>query len=283
MPRPDSGVPAKGVGLEICIDCVESARAAAQGGASSVELCANLVDGGTTPSAGMVAQVVAAVGESVAVQVIIRPRGGDFLFSDDEVEVMLMDIDAAKAAGAAGAVIGALTPQGMPDLALTERLAQRARPEMAVTFHRAIDLAPDPVAATRALLPLKLDRILTSGGAATAPEGLATIAEMVEAVAATGAATPVIVPGGGLSTANIAAVVAATKVRMVHASLRSTKDGGMVFRKPGVFMGGDKKNTPDTEFTSRTADLGMIRDVISTLAQVEAPAAKRKRSDGASL
>ncbi len=275
MPRPDSGVPESGVGLEVCIDCVESARSAKAGGASSVELCANLVDGGTTPSAGMIAQVVAAVGDAVAVQVIIRPRGGDFLFSEDEVEVMLMDIDAAKQAGAAGVVIGALTPQGAPDLALTARLLQRARPEMAVTFHRAIDLSPDPVAATQSLLPLKLDRILTSGGAPTAPEGLSVIAEMVQAVATASESSTAIVPGGGLSTDNIAAVVAATKVRMVHASLRSTKDGAMVYRKPGVFMGGDKTNTPDTEFTSRTADLSMIREVVSTLAHAD--------SDGASL
>jgi copper homeostasis protein len=207
--------------------------------------------------------------------VIIRPRGGDFLFSEDEVEVMLMDIDAAKQAGAAGVVIGALTPQGAPDLALTARLLQRARPEMAVTFHRAIDLSPDPVAATQSLLPLKLDRILTSGGAPTAPEGLSVIAEMVQAVATASESSTAIVPGGGLSTDNIAAVVAATKVRMVHASLRSTKDGAMVYRKPGVFMGGDKTNTPDTEFTSRTADLSMIREVVSTLAHAD--------SDGASL
>ena len=197
---------------------------------------------------------------------------------------MLMDIDAAKRAGAAGAVIGALTADGLPDLALTARLAQRARPEMAVTFHRAIDLTPDPVAAMQSLLPLKLDRILTSGGAATAPEGLPVIAEMVQAVAAAGEAIPAIVPGGGLSTGNVADVVAATHVKMVHASLRSTKDGGMIYRKPGVFMGGDKTNTPETEFTSRTADLGMVRDVVSTLAgSVLAPDAKRQRKDGASL
>lgn len=197
---------------------------------------------------------------------------------------MLMDIDAAKRAGAAGAVIGALTAEGLPDLALTARLAQRARPEMAVTFHRAIDLTPDPVAAMQSLLPLKLDRILTSGGAATAPEGLHVIAEMVQSVASAGEAIPAIVPGGGLSTDNVAEVVAATRVRMVHASLRSTKDGGMIYRKPGVFMGGDKTNTPETEFTSRTADLGMIRDVVSTLAgSVSVPDAKRQRKDGASL
>lgn len=265
---------------------MESARTAKRGGATSVELCANLVDGGTTPSAGMIAQVVAAVGESVAVQVIIRPRGGDFLFSKDEVDVMLMDIDAAKRAGASGAVIGALTPEGMPDLALTARLAERARPEMAVTFHRAIDLTPDPVAATQSLLPLKLDRVLTSGGAATAPEGLSVIAEMVQAVELAGLSSPVIVPGGGLSTDNISSVVAATKVRMVHASLRSTKDGNMVYRKPGIFMGGDKTNTPETEFTSRTADLAMIRDVVSTLGRADStsqPDTKRHRSDGANL
>ena len=136
------------------------------------------------------------------------------------------------------------------------------------------------------MLPLKLDRILTSGGAATAPEGLPVIAEMVQAVAEAGLSSPAIVPGGGLSTENIAAVVAATKVRMVHASLRSTKDGRMVYRKPGVFMGGDKTNTPETEFTSRTADLGMVQDVVSTLRLADStspPDNKRQRSDGASL
>ena len=112
------------------------------------------------------------------------------------------------------------------------------------------------------------------------------IAEMVQAVATAGDSIPAVVPGGGLSTENIAAVVAATHVRMVHASLRSTKDGGMVYRKPGVFMGGDKTNTPETEFTSRTADLNMIRDVVSTLALVDSspePDSKRQRGDGASL
>ena len=104
------------VGLEVCIDCVASARTAMAGGASSVELCAALVDGGTTPSLGMIRQVVAAVGASVAVQVIIRPRGGDFLFSEDEAEVMLGDIAAAKSAGAAGVVIGALTADGEIDV-----------------------------------------------------------------------------------------------------------------------------------------------------------------------
>ena len=273
--RGSAGVPASGMGLEICIDCVESALAARDGGATSVELCANLVDGGTTPSAGMIAKVVSSVGETVAVQVIIRPRGGDFLFSPDEVEVMLLDIDAAKAAGAAGVVIGALTAEGGVDVALTTRLAERARPELAVTFHRAVDLTVDPVGAVAALQPLRLERILTSGGAATAPEGVDTIAQMV---AAAGEEGPTIVPGGGLSVDNIGSVVAATGVRMVHASLRSTRDGGMAYRKEGVFMGGDKVNTAETEFTSRTADLGLIRQAKAILESQEGQESGAKRA-----
>lgn len=124
-----------GVALEVCIDCVSSARTAAAAGARSLELCAALVDGGTTPSIGMVEQVVHAVGgpSGVAVQVIIRPRGGDFLYSEDETAVMLKDIAAIKKAGADGVVIGALTPSGEVDLPLTRRLIDAARPELAVS------------------------------------------------------------------------------------------------------------------------------------------------------
>lgn len=160
------------VGLEVCIDCVSSARTAAAAGARSVELCAALVDGGTTPSIGMVRQVVRAVGglNGVAVQVIIRPRGGDFLYSEDEEAVMLGDIAAAKEAGADGVVIGALTPDGEVDLPLTGRLIAAARPELAVTFHRAIDLTAEPLRALDQLLSLGVERVLSSGGAASAPE-----------------------------------------------------------------------------------------------------------------
>ena len=243
IPCPNSGAHCR-VGLEVCIDCVASARVAAAAGANSVELCDALVEGGTTPSIGMVQQVVNAVGSAIAVQVIIRPRGGDFLFDDDEVAVMLADIAAVKAAGAEGVVIGALTPHGEVDLQLTQRLISAARPELAVTFHRAIDLTVNPRKALEDLLPLGIERVLTSGGAATAPAGIETIRDMQLAAKEYG--HTIVVPGGGLTVDNVAPVVAATQVRMVHASLRSSKDGNMVYRKRDVYMGGEKKNSPET-------------------------------------
>ena len=163
------------------------------------------------------------------------------------------DIAAAKEAGAAGVVIGALTAEGEVDVPLTQRLLEAAKPELAVTFHRAIDLTRDPLAAVRTLLDLgagQIQRVLTSGGAATAPEGLETIRRMEQLCqAATGEQADevvaeerrlVIVPGGGLTVENVAQVAARTGVRMLHASLRSGRDGGMSYRKPGVFMGGEK-------------------------------------------
>ena len=163
------------------------------------------------------------------------------------------DIAAAKEAGAAGVVIGALTAEGEVDVPLTQRLLEAAKPELAVTFHRAIDLTRDPLAAVRTLLDLgagQIQRVLTSGGAATAPEGLETIRRMEQLCqAATGEQADevvaeerrlVIVPGGGLTVENVAQVAARTGVRMLHASLRSGRDGGMSYRKPGVFMGGKK-------------------------------------------
>src|SRR5687768_9675845 len=152
--------PSEIVLVEACVATVASAGAAESAGAGRLELCANLVEGGVTPSVGMLMGVRERV--RLPLHVLIRPRGGDFLFEGDEREVMLRDIAEAGARGANGVVIGALDPEGQVDEALTRRLAEAARP-MAVTFHRAFDLVREPTRALETLIALGIERVLTSG------------------------------------------------------------------------------------------------------------------------
>src|SRR6266404_117614 len=158
----------EGVLVEACVDSIESALAAVRGGAHGIELCANLVEGGTTPSAGTLA--VCRERLDIPIHVLVRPRGGDFLYTAAEFTVMLEDIRRAKQAGAEGVVTGALRAGGEIDTDRTRELIGAARP-LRVTFHRAFDVCRDPAAALEALIVLGVDRVLTSGQAATAPQG----------------------------------------------------------------------------------------------------------------
>src|SRR5437773_991232 len=162
--------------VEACVDSVESALAAARGGAHRIELCASLVEGGTTPSAGTLAVCRARL--DIPIFVLIRPRGGDFLYSAAELAVMLEDIGRAKEAGAHGVVTGALRADGEIDADRTRELIAAARP-LRVTFHRAFDVCRDAGRALETLIALGVDRVLTSGQAGTAPEGVETIARAV--------------------------------------------------------------------------------------------------------
>src|SRR5262249_53009041 len=154
---------------EIGVDSVAGIRAAKAAGADRVELCGDLLEGGTTPSRGMVRQARTVAG--IRLHVIIRPRGGDFLFDDDEFAIMQADIDTVKAEGADGVAIGLLTADGTVDAVRTRDLIAQARP-LAVTFHRAFDMTPDPFAALETLVGLGVDRVLTSGQEASVLEGL---------------------------------------------------------------------------------------------------------------
>src|SRR2546425_11950486 len=166
--------------IEACVDSVASGIAAEQGGAHRLELCGNLVEGGTTPSAGTIAECRKRV--SIPLYVKIRPRGGDFLYSDVEVEVMRRDILQATQVGADGVVLGLLLPNGTVDAVRTAALARAARP-LDVTFHRAIDVARDPEEALDALIAVGVDRVLTSGQASTALKGAAVVARLVRRAA----------------------------------------------------------------------------------------------------
>jgi len=166
--------------LEACVDSVESALSAQAGGADRVELCDNLLEGGTTPSAGLIALCCARL--RIPVHVLIRPRGGDFVYSDLDLDVMRRDIAVARQHGAQGVVFGILLPNGAIDVPRTRSLIAAARP-LRVTFHRAFDFTADPDQALDDLITLGVDRLLTSGQAATALEGIGMLARLVRRAA----------------------------------------------------------------------------------------------------
>src|SRR5688572_22234732 len=165
-----------GVLVEACVDSVESALAAERGGAGRIELCDALFDGGTTPSAGMIAACRERV--SIPIFVIIRPRGGGFVYSESELDVMQRDILAARGLGADGVVIGPLRANGTVHEGQTRSLVDVAG-NTAVTFHRAFDFVPDLDAALETLISCGVGRVLSSGGAPTAREGAAKLASLV--------------------------------------------------------------------------------------------------------
>ena len=225
--------------LEICAGSVESAIAARDGGAQRIELCAALEVGGVTPSAGLIAE--ARKVEGLTLNVIIRPRGGDFLYDAHEAACMEQDIRTCRQLGADGVVIGALTADGDIDTALCKRLIDAAD-GMNVTFHRAFDMCRDPKKALEELIALGCHRVLTSGQAATAEAGIPLIKELVEQAAG----RIIIMPGCGVNCNNAAAILQATGANEIHASARKSVGSGMIFRHSGVSMG-----APDSDEYAR--------------------------------
>ena len=161
--------------IEACVDSIDSAIEAELGGADRVELCGELLQGGVTPSAGLIGAVCERV--RIPVFALIRPRGGDFLYDDDELDVMLRDIEVIRSMNVEGIVIGALTRDGDIDVGTLYTLIAAAG-DMHVTFHRAFDFVRDQRVALEALIELGVDRVLTSGGAATALDGVVIAAWM---------------------------------------------------------------------------------------------------------
>jgi copper homeostasis protein len=217
--------------LEICIDSVESAIAAEQGGADRVELCSALFEGGLTPSAGLMKIVRERV--KIPIAAMVRPRGGDFCYSADEFAVMEYDLAKAKDLGANMIVLGLLNPDGTIDSSKTARLAKQARP-LPVTFHRAFDMTRDPWAALATLLDLGIERLLTSGQEVTPVEGMDLIAELVERAGN----RMIVMPGGGVTERNMQKLLRHTKCREIHSSAGALRESAMTFRNPRVFMGG---------------------------------------------
>ena len=216
--------------LEVCLDSVESALAAERGGADRIELCANLIEGGTTPSAGLIATIRRHV--AMDLFVMIRPRGGDFLYTDTEFEVMQDEIGRVRSLGADGVVLGLLNADGQIDVARTQQLVELADP-LPVTFHRAIDMTADIDQALQEVIRTGCTRILTSGGRLKAPDGRDAIARLV----AQARGRIAIMAGSGVSPENIAELAAFTGVNELHSSARVLVQSPMRFRKEGLSMG----------------------------------------------
>lgn len=248
---------ATGVLVEACVDTVASALAAEEGGAGRIELCANLVEGGTTPSEGTIA--VARERLRIPLFVLVRPRGGDFLHDALDLAVMRRDVESARRLGADGVVVGALTADGDVDAPAIRTLVAAARP-MQVTFHRAFDAVRDPAAALETLVALGVDRVLTAGGAPSALEGAAALGDLVRRAAG----RIVVLAGGGLTAENVGPVVAASGVREVHVRGAARAESAMRFRRPGV--GVAKPYVPD-EFARTVTSAERIRAVVAACAR----------------
>ena len=238
--------------LEVVIDSVESAIAAEKGGANRVELCANLFEGGTTPSAGCIEITRKYI--NIGLFVMIRPRGGDFIYSAIEFEQMKKDIEAAKSLGADGLVFGILTKDGQIDTQRTNELALLASP-LPVTFHRAFDMTADPMQALHDLIDLKnISRILTSGQEATAFEGAELIAKLVQEAKN----RIIIMPGSGVNERNINKIRKITGAQEFHTSGRTKMASQMNYRNTNTFMGGALRQS---EFELSITDTNRIQAI----------------------
>lgn len=240
--------------IEVCAYSLESCLNAEKAGAGRVELCAGPGEGGTTPSAGLIAAVREQVG--VALYVMIRPRGGDFVYDDLEIEVMRRDIDMAKILGVDGVVLGVLLPNGEVDVARTRALVAHAKP-LGVTFHRAFDLTPNPLAALEAVIATGAERILTSGQRPTAFEGK----ELLTALVAKAGERIEIMPGGGVSSAN-AEALAATEAPALHLSGKAFRPARQTYFPADISMAGE---IPDERSVMYT-DVARVAAVVALLA-----------------
>jgi copper homeostasis protein len=241
--------------LEICCFTAESALRAAQAGAHRIELCDSIAEGGTTPSHATINWVVKQL--QIPVNVIVRPRGGDFLYSPTEYHLIKDDIAHIKMLGANGIVIGFLTSTGEVDLQKTAETVKLAAP-MEVTFHRAFDMCRNPFVALEQLIELGITRVLTSGGHANAEKGAHIIAQLVQKAND----QIIIMPGSGINDKNLSNLIDLTKANEYHSSAKTFIDGGMQFKNINVSMSGN--GTPD-EFRHISVDSSQIKRMLSIL------------------
>ena len=254
--------------LEVCADSIDSALAARRGGAHRIELCASLLEGGLTPSAGLLRTVRGLV--SIELFVMIRPRGGDFCYSEAEFLAMKEDIRTARSLAADGVVLGLLDPDGLVDVARTRELVELACP-LAVTFHRAFDLSADLEKSLEDVIPTGASRILTSGGAQTAPEGLEQIRRLVQAARGRIA----IMAGSGINSRNVVRVIEATGVTEVHASAKAPVPSAMRFQK-NISMG----PTGGGEYLRQAADPEEVKTLAMALNHLRSSGQGKDRRKG---
>ena len=230
------------VKFEVCSGTLQSALNAQEAGAQRVELCSALGLGGITPSYGFIEQARRRLRTDI--NVLIRPRQGDFLYESEEVAQMISDIQACAKLGVNGVVLGALDQYGSVDMDSCRAMVAVAKHlGLSVTFHRAIDRACNIMAALEDVISLGADRVLSSGGKATSYEGMETLAAMNEAAAG----RIIIMPGGGVNAGNINEILTTTGAREIHFSGSETFQSGMVYREGVSFtpcsLGGDFTRT----------------------------------------
>ena len=241
--------------LEVCLDSAESAIIADKAGADRVELCENLFGGGTTPSAGTIKTAREAV--SLGLHVIIRPRPGDFCYTDTEFRVMLEDIRYCRNSGVDGVVIGILNPDGTVDKERNAALVKEAG-DMSVTFHRAFDVTADPYQALEDIIELGCDRILTSGQEASVIEG----ADLIREIIAKAAGRIIIMPGGDITERKLQRVIEKTGASEYHIYLDIETGSVMKHCPDHVYMGGLLRKP---EFMNSYTSAGRVKSALNSL------------------
>ncbi len=243
--------------IEICANSVESAVNAQTGGAFRVELCAGIPEGGTTPSFGSMIHARELL-TTTELNVIIRPRGGDFLYSSLELDIMYDDIRTAREVGVDGVVFGCLDENGDVNMEVMRILVEAAG-DMNITFHRAFDMCRNPRRALEDIIDLGIHRILTSGAQPTAEQGIPLLRSLVEQADD----RIIIMPGCGINPGNIRRIADETGAREFHFSGRNSVESGMVFRNPSVSMGG---TVHINEYKTEVTDPGLVKAAIDALA-----------------
>jgi copper homeostasis protein len=243
--------------IEVCAYSLESCVNAQLAGAGRIELCGGLGEGGTTPSAGLISLVRERV--QLPLYVMIRPRGGDFVYEEAELEVMRRDIDLARRLGADGVVLGVLRPDGRVDVAATRRLVERAGP-LGVTFHRAFDLTPDPLEALEMVIETGAERILTSGQKPSALQGCKVLSSLTNQAGA----RLEMMAGGGVNAENTPQLLAAG-VQALHLTGKSFRPGRQRYFPAGISMAGELPDERKVLFS----DPLRIKAVVEAVRRIE--------------
>ena len=239
--------------IEICLESSESVIAAEKGGADRVELCSDLFEGGCTPSFG-VFKAARNNAKSIKINVMIRPRGGDFCYSDIEFEAMMEDVRLFKEHGADGIVFGILTPDGQIDVERSKRIIELAKP-LPVTFHRAFDMTRDAFLSLETLIELGVDRVLTSGQEATVPEGADLLKELVDRAGD----RIIVMPGCGITERNFEKMKRIIGAKEYHVHLPEEYPSKMEFHPGHIYMGGMLRQS---EFMLSHTSLRRVQDVM---------------------
>lgn len=234
--------------IEVCVNSVESAIVAQKGGADRVELCSNIQEGGVTPSYGLIKSVVQAV--DIPVHVLIRPRSGDFLYNELDLDIMKSDIDISGSLGCQGVVFGALLADGSIDVGACYNLISLAKKyNLCSVFHRAFDHTQNPLVSLSDLIDLGFDKVLTSGGYESAFDGIDNIKKIIEL-----ASRKIdIIVGSGITPDNILRIIKETNTKEIHGTFSSLVSSRMVYVNPNLLK--------DIQYKS--SDLGIVKKIFS--------------------